>query len=50
MTSLYAFQFALPLILIGWLLPPWWAPFAFAGALGLAAWLRWRRGDRIKAP
>ena len=26
-----------------WLLPPWWAPFAFAVALGLAAWLGWRR-------
>ena len=75
MTWLYAVQFVVPLILIGWLawmparsalgfvahvfasfaalavmalrgiwlLPPWWAPFAFAGALGLAAWFGWRR-------
>lgn len=75
MTLLYAAQFALPLILIGWLawaparsglgfaaqgfgsvaalavmalrgiwlLPPWWAPFVFAIALGLAAWRGWRR-------
>ena len=75
MTWLYAFQFALPLILIGWLvwwparsglgfvvqvfgsvaalavmalqgvwlLPPWWAPFVFAVALGVAAWLVRRR-------
>ncbi len=75
MTWLYAFQFAAPLILIGWLarvparsglgfvlqvfgsaaalavmallgiwlLPPWWAPFVFAIALGAAAWLGWRR-------
>ena len=26
-----------------WLLPPWWAPIVFAVALGLAAWLGWRR-------
>lgn len=26
-----------------WLLPPWWAPFVFVVALGLAAWLGWRR-------
>ena len=26
-----------------WLLPPWWAPFVFAVALGVAAWLGWRR-------
>ena len=26
-----------------WLLPPWWAPFVFAAALGFAAWLGWRR-------
>ena len=26
-----------------WLLPPWWAPFVFAVAFGVAAWLRWRR-------
>jgi hypothetical protein len=26
-----------------WLLPPWWAPFVFAAALGVAAWLGWRR-------
>jgi Peptidase family M23 len=25
-----------------WLLPPWWAPFAFAVALGVAAWRGWR--------
>ena len=75
MTWLYAVQFVVPLILMGWLvrlparsglgfvvqlfgsfaalavmalqgiwlLPPWWAPFAFAVALGLAAWLGWRR-------
>ena len=75
MTWLYAFQFALPLILIGWLawvparsglgfvvqvfgsaaalavmalqgiwlLPPWWAPFVFAVALGVAAWMGRRR-------
>ncbi len=75
MTWLYAVQFALPLILIGWLvwlpartglglvvqvfgsvaalavmalqgiwlLPPWWAPCVFAAALGVAAWLGWRR-------
>ena len=33
-----------------WLLPPWWAPFAFAVALAMAAWLGWRRGDLIEAP
>ena len=75
MTWLYAFQFALPLILIGWLVwvparsglgfvvqvfgsvaalavmalqgiwlvPPWWAPFVFAVALGVAARLGRRR-------
>ena len=75
MSWLYAAQFAVPLILIGWLtwvpardglgfavqvagsvaalvvmalqgiwlLPPWWAPFVFAVALGVAAWLGWRR-------
>ncbi len=26
-----------------WLLPPWWAPFVFAVALGVAAWMGWRR-------
>lgn len=26
-----------------WLLPPWWAPYVFAVALGMAAWLGWRR-------
>ncbi len=26
-----------------WLLPPWWAPYLFAVALGVAAWLDWRR-------
>ncbi len=26
-----------------WLLPPWWAPFVFAVALGVAAWIGWRR-------
>ena len=26
-----------------WLLPPWWAPFVFAVALGVAAWLGRRR-------
>ncbi len=26
-----------------WLLPPWWAPFVFATALAVAAWLGWRR-------
>ncbi len=26
-----------------WLLPPWWAPIVFAVALGVAAWLGWRR-------
>jgi Peptidase family M23 len=26
-----------------WLLPPWWAPYAFAAALGWAAWLGLRR-------
>ncbi|MEO7954604.1 MAG: peptidoglycan DD-metalloendopeptidase family protein [Polaromonas sp.] len=26
-----------------WLLPPWWAPFMFAVALGVAALLGWRR-------
>jgi len=26
-----------------WLLPPWWAPGVFAAALGVAAWLGWRR-------
>ena len=26
-----------------WLLPPWWAPFVFAVALGVAAWFAWRR-------
>lgn len=26
-----------------WLLPPWWAPFVFAVALGVAAWRGWRR-------
>ena len=75
MIWLYAVQFAVPLMLIGWLvwvparsglgfvvqvfgsvavlavmalqgiwlLPPWWTPFVFAVALGVAAWLRWRR-------
>ncbi len=75
MTWLYAVQFVMPMILIGWLvwvptrsnlgfavqvlgsvaalavmalqgiwlLPPWWAPFVFAAALGVAAWLGWRR-------
>ena len=75
MIWLYAFQFAVPLILIGWLvwrparssvgfvaqvlgsfavlammalrgvwlLPPWWAPFVFAAALGISVWLGWRR-------
>ena len=75
MTWLYAAQFAVPLILISWLvwaparsglgfavqvggsvaalavmalqgiwlLPPWWAPFAFTVALGVATWLGWRR-------
>ena len=75
MTWLYAAQFAVPLMLIGWLmwlparsrlgfmvqffasfavlavmalqgiwlLPPWWAPFVFGVALGIAAWLGWRR-------
>ena len=74
MTWLYAVQFLVPLILIGWLgwlparsalgfavhvfasfvalgvialrgiwlLPPWWTPFGFAVALGIAAWLGWR--------
>ena len=26
-----------------WLLPPWWTPFVFVVALGVAAWLGWRR-------
>lgn len=26
-----------------WLLPPWWAPLGFGAALGVAAWLGWRR-------
>ncbi len=26
-----------------WLLPPWWVPYLFAGALGVAVWLGWRR-------
>lgn len=26
-----------------WLLPPWWAPYLFAIALCVAAWLGWRR-------
>jgi hypothetical protein len=26
-----------------WLLPPWWAPYLFAVALGVGAWLGWRR-------
>ncbi len=26
-----------------WLLTPWWAPYLFAVALGVAAWLGWRR-------
>ncbi len=26
-----------------WLLPPWWAPFVFAAALGVAVWRGWRR-------
>jgi hypothetical protein len=26
-----------------WLLPPWWAPYLFAVALLVAAWLGWRR-------
>jgi hypothetical protein len=26
-----------------WLLPPWWAPYLFALALGVAAWRGWRR-------
>ena len=75
MIWLYAVQFAVPLILMGWLmwlpasnglgfvvqvgasiaalavmalqgiwlLPPWWAPCIFAVALGVAAWLGWRR-------
>ena len=75
MIWLYTAQFAVPLILIGWLmwvpartalgfvvqvlgsvaalavmalqgiwlLPPWWAPFVFVVALGVAAWLGWRR-------
>ena len=32
------------------LLPPRWAPFMFGVALGLVAWLGWRRGDRMEAP
>lgn len=26
-----------------WLLPPWWAPYGFTAALGVATWLGWRR-------
>ena len=75
MTTLFLIQFALPLVLIGWmalapqrsllgcwiqliacaaalwamallgiwLLPPWWAPYAFGGALAAATWLALRR-------
>ena len=33
-----------------WLLPPRRAPFMFGVALGLVAWLGWRRGGRMEAP